>query len=255
MNIPGGDMVAGRKRLFLLCVGIVLVCLFFAGSSYAASQISQCANDSNNDGIIQACTWTTGALQQNNSDYAESDGVPQRYMFTDPGTGNDTHTVVFRYDFTKSSRYTYDFMVDPDHTMPDSLLNHCGNLPNFTDITTCENAHSAAINVSIPSDIFDQVPQREHPPSRNILLGCDPGPCSATVTSILHSNDANPGNTSGDCFQNCGDSYVEVTVQYSEPAGNNLVVLWFAGELAPAFDPDGAGPQIGTRCRAGRSGG
>ena len=93
----------------------------------------QCANDdqigSKNDGIIDQCEWITGAITQNNSDYAESDGVPQRYIFTDPGTGSDCHTVVFRYDFTKSDVYTYDFMVDPDHTVPSSLLNHCGNLP------------------------------------------------------------------------------------------------------------------------------
>jgi hypothetical protein len=115
----------------IVCILLALLSMpFYAGSIvYADSDFRQCENDSNNDGIIQACTWIQGALQQNNSDYAESDGVPQRYIFTHEGTGADIHNVIFRYDFTKSDVYTYDFMVDPDHTVPSSLLNHCGNLP------------------------------------------------------------------------------------------------------------------------------
>ena len=243
-------------RIFALAV----ILSFIGATAYAASDFRQCANDdeigSKNDGIIDQCEWITGAITPNNSDYAESDGVPQRYIFTDPGTLSDCHIVKFRYDFTKSNVYTYDFMVDPDHTMPSSLLNHCGNLPPFTDLDTCEDALTNAFDVPVISDIFDQVPQREHPPSRNILLGCSPNPCTlvgTSVTSILHSNDLNPGNTSGDCFQNCGDSYAEVTVQYCEPAGNDAVVMWFAGELAPSLDPDGAGPAQGWGTNFGAS--
>jgi uncharacterized repeat protein (TIGR01451 family) len=239
------------QRIHWICsiFALAVIFSFVDATTYAASDFRQCANDdaigSNNDGIIDQCKWITGAINQNNSDYAESDGVPQRYIFTDPGTGDDCHTVVFRYDFTKSDVYTYDFMVDPDHTVPSSLLNHCGNLPPFTSLEACEFALTNAVNIPIISDIFDQVPQREHPPSRNILLGCESGTCTATVTSIVHSNDLNPGNTAGDCFHNCGDSFVEVTVDYCEQTGNDLIVMWFAGELAPANDPDGAGPAQG----------
>jgi hypothetical protein len=242
------------RRVQWICriFALVVILSFIGATAYAASDFRQCANDdkigSKNDGIIDQCEWITGAITSINSDYAESDGVPQRYIFTDPDTLSDCHTVKFRYDFTKSDVYTYDFMVDPDHTIPSSLLNHCGNLPPFTDLDICENALTNAFDVPIISDIFDQVPQREHPPSRNILLGCSPNPCTmvgTSVISILHSNDLNPGNTAGDCFQDCGDSYAEVTVQYCEPAGNDAVVMWFAGELAPSLDPDGAGPAQG----------
>src|SRR5512139_2578063 len=114
------------KEIQWVCSILALaVILSFAGATaYGASDFRQCANDdqigSKNDGIIDQCEWITGAITQNNSDYAESDGVPQRYIFTDPGTLSDCHTVVFRYDFTKSDVYTYDFMVDPDHTVPSS---------------------------------------------------------------------------------------------------------------------------------------
>jgi len=234
----------------------VLVCLFFAGSSYAASQISQCANDSNNDGIIQACTWTTGALQQNNSDYAESDGVPQRWFFTHSSTGSSVvHTAVFQYDFTKNDVYAYDFLVDVDHTMPMSLINPCGNLPPFVDADDCLNAFAVSGNTPIPSDPYDAVAGKEHPPSRNIRFGCieEGGNTNAcTLVSVgtpVHIPDENP-----DCDHDCGDSSVQIAVQFTTPSsGDHLIAMWLSGELAPAFDPDGAGPKSGWGAGFGAS--
>lgn len=239
-------MIAAKKRFFLLCVGVALVCLSFVRSSYAASQISQCENDSNNDGIIQACTWTTGALNQNNSDYAESDGVPQRWFFTHSGTGSaEVHTAVFQYDFTKNDVYAYDFLVDVDHTMPMSLINPCGNLPPFVTAEDCVNAFAVADNIPIPSDPFDAVAVREHPPSRNILFGCiQEGGSTDACTLISVGTPVHVPATN--CFQNCGDSSVQITVTFTTPStGDHLISMWWAGELAPADDPDGAGPKIG----------
>lgn len=239
-----------HAKIFLSIFFIFL--LLFSSTvvlSATLNDFRQCANDnalgSKNDGIIDPCDWIQGALTPNNSDYAESDGVPHRYVFRHEHTGTDTHTVVFRYDFTKSNIYAYDFLVDPDHTMPASKLNHCQNMPPFATLAQCQAALANAINVPIISDTFDQVPLREHPPSRNILFGCSSPGCTAQVVSIVHST--NPLNPipMANCFQNCGDSFVYVTIQYTEPADNDLVVMWFAGELAPSFDPDGAGPKIG----------
>jgi large repetitive protein len=239
---------------FLALLIILSTTLVYGASG---NDFKQCANDnalgSKNDGIIDPCDWINGALIPNNSDYAESDGVPQRFIFRHEGTGSDTHTVVFRYDFTKSNVYAYDFLVDPDHTMPSSLLNHCQNMPSFATALQCQTALANAINVPVISDTFDQVSVREHPPSRNILFGCASVGCTAQVVSIVHSTNPVSPIPMANCFQNCGDSFVYVTIQYSEPANNDLVVMWFAGELAPAFDPDGAGPQIGWGAGFGAS--
>jgi len=117
---------SGRKALF----GIFLLCLIIvsAGTAFALDlDFRQCKNDYDNSGIFEACEWITGALQSNNSRYAESDGVPQRLIFEHTSlVANDTHTVTFRYDFTNktgpTTAYGYDFLVDPDHTVPASLL-------------------------------------------------------------------------------------------------------------------------------------
>jgi uncharacterized repeat protein (TIGR01451 family) len=237
----------------LLAAFFLIFLVSLSGRAYALDlDFRQCKNDYDNSGIFEACEWITGALETNNSRYAESDGVPQRLIFEHTSlVPNDTHTVTFRYDFTKqtgpTTAYGYDFLVDPDHTVPASLLNYCGNLPPFVTLSECETALGTAFNVPVISDNYDQVPQREHPPSRNIFMACSSA-CSATVLSISHSNDPTPGtNLLDDCFQNtCGTSTVDVTVQFQfANAVTNDVYMWFAGELAPAEDPDGAGPAIG----------
>jgi len=53
-------------------------------------------------------SWINGALNQNNSNYAEGDYVPQRVELTGLATG--THTLTFSYDRTKNGKYAYDFV-------------------------------------------------------------------------------------------------------------------------------------------------
>ena len=70
-------------------VSIIFLCLVFLVTApvvYGATlDFTQCANDnapgSKGDGTIDSCIWTNGALNAQNSDYAESDGVPQRLFF------------------------------------------------------------------------------------------------------------------------------------------------------------------------------
>jgi uncharacterized repeat protein (TIGR01451 family) len=239
-------------------IGVTVVALlffsaaFFAGTAAYAQgdyDFNQCWNDSAlsslHDGIIDACQWTTGAINQVNSKYTESDGVPHRFLFThnEPHT---THTATFQYDFTKSSVYGYDFIVDVDHTTPLSLLNPCGNLPPFISGTICQNVYANAVQVVVPDDPFDSVPAHLHPYGpglRHILFGCDhngTNTCSnISITSITHV----PATT---CFKDCGDSSVQITMQWDAPANETAYVgMWFAGELASAADPDGAGGAIG----------
>ncbi len=250
-----------------MAVGMVLL----MGAPAVAQQVdfSHCQNDnaqgSKNDGIIDACVWGNGAINPNNSDYAESDAIPQRLLLTgfdSPGT----QTVVFRYDFTKGSVYTFDFLVDADHTMPAILVNPCGNLPANPGLTfqQCFDIYSSAVPAPIISDGFDAVAAREHPPSRNLLVGCidgsgNPVACSATVTSIVHK-DAASGNVIPDCFQNCGDSVAELTLQVNVPTTDTVMGVWFGAHLAPAADPnpgdpnqDGWGPGFGASSAPGAS--
>ena len=71
------------KRILVTVVALLfLSAAYFAGSvAYAQGDydFNQCLNDnamgSLNDGIIDACNWTTGAINQVNSKYTESDGV------------------------------------------------------------------------------------------------------------------------------------------------------------------------------------
>jgi fimbrial isopeptide formation D2 family protein/uncharacterized repeat protein (TIGR01451 family) len=53
-------------------------------------------------------SWINGALNANNSDYAEDDFVPQRVVITDLTPGE--HELTFTYDVTKGDLYAYDFV-------------------------------------------------------------------------------------------------------------------------------------------------
>ncbi len=265
----GGMQTKMRLSLAQAVVGLGIVLLM--GAPVAAQQVdfSHCQNDnakgSKNDGAIDACVWGNGAINPNNSDYAESDAIPQRLLLTGfDSPGNQT--LVFRYDFTKASVYAFDFLVDADHTMPSLLVNPCGNLPANPGLTfqECFDIYSSAVATPIISDGFDAVAAREHPPSRNLLVGCidgsgTPVACSATVTSIVHK-DAASGNVIPDCFQNCGNSVAELTLQVNVPSTDTVMGMWFGAHLAPAEDPnpgdpnqDGWGPGFGASSAPGAS--
>jgi LPXTG-motif cell wall-anchored protein len=72
-----------------------------AGSDCAASFDQNTQED-------RGGSWINGALNQNNSNYAEGDYVPQRVELTGLTTG--PHTLTFSYDRTKNGKYAYDFV-------------------------------------------------------------------------------------------------------------------------------------------------
>lgn len=55
-------------------------------------------------------SWINGALNQNNSNYAEGDFVPQKVELG--GLVPGTYTIGFSYDVTKNGKYAYDFVSD-----------------------------------------------------------------------------------------------------------------------------------------------
>src|SRR5881296_3134717 len=87
----------------------------------ASTDFTQCRNDSNNDGVKDLCSWSSGAINANNSIYTEGNSVPQRLFQTIDTAG--THSIRFRHRFTKDSKYAYDFLTNVDATQSGLLLN------------------------------------------------------------------------------------------------------------------------------------
>ena len=209
---------------------------------------SQCRNDDapggKNDGIVDPCAWTNGAINTVNSKYFEGDSVPQRLFHKMKDDGSNT--IEFTYEFSKSDVYAYDFLTNADQTAGTNL-NPCADLPGFVTTATCNALYSGTAPVPIPSDPFDSVSTRENPPgagARNFRVACWPTACSAVSATIVGHQ---PSTT---CFQTCGDSEVLIQLNFMTDDPNTIVGVWFGGHLAEAADPDGAGPieGWGTGC-------
>ena len=217
--------------------------------------LNQCRNDADNDSSIDACDWTTGSIQSSNSVYCEGDSVPQRLFHQIDSKG--THTIRLEYEFSKSSKYAYDFLTNVEGTMPvgSAGLNQCADLPPFIGSSTCNSLFGASLG-PIVSDPFDSVAARETPALRNVRFGCSPS-CSGSVTVSFPSLDGSgdPGkahlpDSDPDCFQNCGDSKVQVDITFTTTVKNSVVGLWFGGHLAQAADP-GWGNGFGSSSISG----
>ena len=218
---------------------------------------NQCRNDTNNDNQIGACQWTTGSIQSTNSVYCEGDSVPQRLFHEIDSKG--THTIRLEYDFSKSGKYAYDFLTNVDETMPvgSSSLNQCADLPPFIGTSSCNTLFGASLS-PILSDPFDTVATRETPSLRDVRFGCSPS-CSGSVTVSFPSLDGSgdPGeahlpDSDPDCFQNCGDSKVQVDITFTTTVSHSVIGLWFGGHLAQAADP-GWGDGFGSSSISGAS--
>ncbi|UCD04517.1 MAG: hypothetical protein JSW73_02700, partial [Candidatus Woesearchaeota archaeon] len=190
---------------------------------------TQCANDDNNDDIKDDCFWTTGAINQNNGIYTEGDVVPHRLFHKIADAG--THTIRFRYDFTKSDIYAYDFWSTPDITQSGSDLNPCGQLPGWVTSGDCNTLFTGASSVSIPSDSFDNVSAHEEPASRTILIS---GVSSPSISIVGH-------NPSTPCNQDCGTSEVDIDITFTTSSNDTVVALWFGGHLATESWGEGYG--------------
>jgi hypothetical protein len=205
---------------------------------------TQCLNDSDNNDVMDSCYWSDGAINQTNSYYEEGMSVPQRLFHKVANAG--THTFRMEYEFSKAGIYAYDFIASPDYTMPagPTYLNECGDLPGFVNGTTCASMFTASLASAVPSDPFDAVNMREYPLSRSIRLGCSPSCTGTVVVSFASLDGANdPGeahvpDSDPDCFQNCGDSDVDIDITFTTTASNTLVGLWYGGHVARGSDPD-----------------
>jgi hypothetical protein len=233
-----------------------------------AIHFTQCRNDSNDNNVIDDCSWGTGAINQNNSAYEEGDVVPHRLFHEIDNAG--AHTMVFEYDFTKGDVYAYDFLSDVDETQNGiALLAPCQGAPAFASGSgECNGANALYNNsqlVTIPADTFGPATVPGHPaekvsdaeradsPPREVRVGCSPNPCTVlSAHSITHL----PATT---CLRNCGNSEVRISVTFTTANNNTLVGVWFGGHIAEAADPNpalsppdgwGAGCNGGTSCGA-----
>ena len=209
---------------------------------------TQCLNDSDNDDVMDSCSWGTGAINQNNSIYTECNSVPQRLFQKIKVAG--PHTVRFEFEFTKADVYGYDFISSPDYTVG-TYLNECADLPNgLVSDTDCQSMMSTVSLALVPSDPFDAVSMRQNPASRNIWIGCSPS-CTGVSVSFPDLDGADdPGeahlpDSDSDCFQNCDDSDVQIEVQFTTAATNTVVGIWFGGHVALGSDPDPDSPPDG----------
>ena len=224
----------------------------------------QCQNDDNNDEVQDACVWTNGGLNQNNSLYTEGSAPPQRLFHRLDEIG--AHVFNFEFEFSKSDSYAYDFITNADETLG-ALLNECANLPGFISSTECTDMFSTNVQFGdIPSDPFDGVGLRENPAgvaARQFRVGCTPA-CSVGVTVEFPDpptgptdGEDNPGgeahtpDSDPDCFRNCGDSDVNITVTVTTLSTTTRVGMWFAGHLSETADPIGSAIGWGTGCNGG----
>jgi hypothetical protein len=225
----------------------------------------QCKNDDDNNDEINACDWTNGGLNQNNSLYTEGDAPPQRLFHQLSEVG--AHTFGFEYEFSKADIYAYDFITNVDDLQSiagPALLNECTDLPGFVSGATCTAMFTTNVQFgTVPTDPFDAVGLRENPqnPDREFRVGCtlacavgitvefpDP-PTGPTDGEAGEAHDPDPGLP--DCFQDCGDSDVMITVTVTTLSADTMVGIWFAGHLAETANPPGPAAGWGTGCNGG----
>ena len=157
---------------------------------------TQCANDTDNNDILDNCEWISGGLNSNKAIYTEGDAVAQRLLQT-VETGGIPQTIRIKYSFSDNGSpdpYTYDFLTSWNFTqMTDPLVSPCTELPNFfganaaAQLANCNTLYSTGSNgqnISVPSDPFDSVASREYPASRLFRMGCDPAYIGSPIVTI-----------------------------------------------------------------------
>jgi stalled ribosome alternative rescue factor ArfA len=228
--LPGEDApVAGIYKVVAL--GQVSGSLFRTNFSDAAvTDFSQCRNDINNDDTPDAgCSWTTGALNANNSILSEGSVVAHRLIHSGI-SGSGVHTFTFEYDFTKGGKYAYDFPSNYDATpLSGSFASTACQGLSGANLTHCNALFSAGVTVTVPSDGNNDVNSHEYPGTRQWRIGCNPACSSADIVGIGPA----VGSTSG-------DSSKTITVTVTTSATSTDVGIWMGMHLACGNDCPGA---------------
>lgn len=241
--------------------GVELTRMTFADQ--VAVDFKQCANDRSEG--AGSCDWINSILQASNSAYAEGMSVPQRLLYR--GIGNGSHTISFKYSYTKGGIHAYDFITSKnqgngDFTPGITTFNNCQGLSG-PDLTACNGLISANTftNVAIPNDAFDS---KDSAPAtgtgstqtakeiayetaygpRAIQMFYEGSLSSPSISPITHDVAAN-GDT--------GDSDAQVTINFtlsSCTSGCN-VMLYFDGHLAVSGNDNTTGSNWGSGLGSG----
>lgn len=222
----------------------------------------QCQNDTDpNDNAQDPCAWTNGALNTNNSIYAEGDVVPQRHIRGVSSAG--PHYTSFDHSFYDQAKdaYTYDFWATPDFTVG-SDLNACNELANSLTLTLtqCAALFTAKQAIPIPSEAtytigattftYPFVSGAEANAAldgvtRDLWISCGTvggtqqnptfttGACSNISITILGHGNSNKALLPDIEQQGppTADEYVQMKVAYTTPA-DTFVAIWVGGHLA-----------------------
>jgi hypothetical protein len=222
----------------------------------------QCQNDTDpNDNAQDPCYWTNGALNTNNSIYAEGDVVPQRHIRGVSSAG--AHYTKFDHSFYDQAKdaYTYDFWATTDFTLGDDL-NACNDLASSLGLSEaqCKLLFNAKQSVPIPSEATYTIGGTTYTypfvagaeakaaadgVTRNLWISCGTiggtkqnptfttGTCSNVGITILGHGDSNKDLLPTSQQQGVPDSeeFVQMRVDYTTPA-NTYVAIWVGGHLA-----------------------
>ncbi len=189
------------------------------------------------------CTWANGAIQSNNSHYAEDESIPQRVQLALPAD-NLVHTLTFTYQDKKSNKHAYDSLATWNKTV--------------TNADPCLGL-SASICAGAPSTLqMTADPEPNVPPTGP---GISPAPADHdlpdadrmwTMYGGVLTSDAVLGhdNPLG------ADDLVKVSVSFRNPTPGTArtAVLLFGGHLAvggPNTAPRAWGQGLGASSVSG----
>jgi uncharacterized repeat protein (TIGR01451 family)/LPXTG-motif cell wall-anchored protein len=107
-NVSAGKgLAAGADQLAALLVTDPIDCVAQTGTNLNTGDVDGFSQNTQEDA---GGSWINGALNQNNSNYAEGDFVPQRVELDDIQPG--LNQLVLTFDMTKSTKWAYDFLAN-----------------------------------------------------------------------------------------------------------------------------------------------
>jgi len=207
-----------KRKSFRVLALTLLLAFSIAGIALAETtggndKFTQCANG----GGSGPCDWINGIVQQSNSTYTEGDAVPQRVYLFDI-SGGPVHTLVFKWDTTKSGSHAYDYLVSHDYSegyVNQVELCKTPNVPSYCTSWSA-NQYPIPLDPNIPPAVTQQAG------NFTILNG--------TIVGV------SPYSLSGSY---AGTSETSITISFTTPY-TQVLIAW-GGHLALSSDWSGLG--------------
>lgn len=229
--------------------GSLLMAVAPAGAASSGGySLYQCANGGK--GTLASCSGTNyihGALNPNNSHWAEGDFVPFQLRLT--GLSAGSYTVAVKYKTVDKGLHAYDYLGSFDATESTSptptARDANGNNPCSTVIPSCDPTKPTD-TASIPAADLSQVNSTCHA-TVNSFQPASPtgkfslwGPSGSSLGVVAFESPLNQPTQTGGSVSACY-TIVDVPVTVG-PGGGSLVLAW-SGHVAAAAD---WGPNTGA---------